>query len=144
MPNTDSFPKVTSDWEGVLAAAEENAALLPDVQAEQTELKQKLEKVKSLKDRQSSFRAAKQETTQELKKTLAEGRQIAEKLRDAAKFKIGRRNERLVQFQVAPLRKRAGKGKAKAKAKKKALVDAAGGGTPTPATAPEHPKPTPA
>jgi hypothetical protein len=129
MPNTDSFPKVTRDWEGVLAAAEENAALLPDVQAEQAELKQKLEKVRSLKDRQESFEAARQEATQELQKTLVEGRQIAERLRDAAKFKIGRRSARLVQFQVAPLRKRGSKSKSKAG---------------SPVTAPEHPKPSPA
>jgi hypothetical protein len=31
---------------------------------------------------------------------------VAERLRDAVKFKIGRRNERLVQFNIAPLRKR--------------------------------------
>ena len=132
MPNTDSFPKVTRDWEGVLAAAEENAASLPDVQSERTALTESLVKVRSLKDRQESFSAAKQEATQELNKVLAEGRQIAEKLRDAAKFKIGRRNARLVQFGVAPLRKRAGKGKKSTPA------------TAAPATAPDPPKPSPA
>lgn len=107
MSNTDSYPKTTGDWEGVLAAAKENEAALPDMQEERTALEQTLAKVKGLKDLQASHAAAKQVATQELKQTLVEGRILAEKLRDAAKFKIGRRSERLVQFKVAPLRKRA-------------------------------------
>lgn len=107
MSNTDSYPKTTGDWEGVLAAAKENEAVLPDMQAERTALEQSLAKAKGLKDLQASHAAAKQVTTQELKQTLVEGRILAEKVRDAAKSKIGRRSERLVQFKVAPLRKRA-------------------------------------
>jgi vacuolar-type H+-ATPase subunit I/STV1 len=145
MPNTGSFPKVTHDWEGVLAAAEENAALLPDLQTEKTGLQQTLEKVRSLKERQASFRAAKQETTQTLKQTLEEGRQLAEKLRDAAKFKIGRRSERLVQFSVAPLRKRPGKKKTPPAAPQGATSAPSTPLTPStplpPVTAPDHPKP---
>jgi hypothetical protein len=109
MPDIGSYPKQTRDWEGVLAAAEENAALLPDIQNETVALKQTLDKVKALKDRQESHRAAGQVTTQELKQTLKEGRDLAAKVRDAAKFKIGRRSERLVQFSVTPLRQRAKK-----------------------------------
>jgi hypothetical protein len=140
MPNKGSFPKTTNDWEGVLAAVEENAALLPDVQAEKTALQAALEKVRSLKDQQTSFRASKQQTTQDLKQALAEGRQLAEKLRDAAKFKIGRRSERLVQFSVSPLRTRPGK--------KQTPPPVAGQGTAhtpstpsAPVTTPDHPKP---
>jgi hypothetical protein len=107
MSNTDSYTQTTGDWEDVLAAAKENEALLPDLQAERTALEQSLAKAKGLKEQQNSFRAARQATTQDLKQTLVDGRQLAEKVRDAAKFKIGRRSERLVQFKVAPLRKRA-------------------------------------
>jgi len=106
MPDIGSYPKQTRDWEGVLAATVENAALLPDVQTETAALQQALSKVKDLKDRQESHRAAGQVTTQELKQTLKEGRDLASKLRDAAKFKIGRRSERLVQFSITPLRQR--------------------------------------
>jgi hypothetical protein len=106
MPNADVYLRVVGDLEGLAGAVDENIALLPDVQAERTALSQSLTKLKTLKDRQISLTAARQETTQELKKALVEGRQVAEKIRDAVKFKIGRRNERLVQFNIAPLRKR--------------------------------------
>lgn len=106
MPDIGSYPKQTRDWEGVLAAAEENAAALPDLQTEKSTLRQTLDKAKTLKDLQASHQAARQETTQALKQVLQEGRDQAAKLRDAAKFKIGRRSERLVQFNITPLRKR--------------------------------------
>lgn len=106
MPDIGSYPKQTRDWEGVLAATAENAALLPDVQTEVAALQQTLSKVRDLKDRQESHRAAGQVTTQELKQTLKEGRDLASQLRDAAKFKIGRRSARLVQWSVTPLRPR--------------------------------------
>jgi hypothetical protein len=106
MPKTDSYFQVVGDLEGLAAAVDENMALLPDVQAERTELAQGLARLKTLKERQKSFTAARQATTQELRKAMADSRQVAEKIRDAVKFKIGRRNEKLVQFNIAPLRKR--------------------------------------
>ena len=106
MPDTGSYPKQTHDWEGVLAAAEENAAALPDLTTENASLRQTLDKARTLKDLQASHQAARQETTQNLKETLKEGRDLASQLRDAAKFKIGRRNARLVQFNITPLRPR--------------------------------------
>jgi hypothetical protein len=106
MPNADVFFRVVGDLESLAGAVDENMAILPDVKAERTALSESLTKIKSLKERQVSLTAARQETTQELLKALAEGRQVAERLRDAVKFKIGRRNERLVQFNIAPLRRR--------------------------------------
>jgi len=106
MPNADVFFRVVGDLEGLAGAVDENMAILPDVKTERTALSESLTKIKSLKERQISLTAARQETTQELLKALAEGRQVAERLRDAVKFKIGRRNERLVQFNIAPLRRR--------------------------------------
>ena len=106
MPDIGSYPKQTQDWEGVLAAAEENAAALPDLTTEKASLRQTLDKARTLKDLQASHQAARQEATQNLKETLKEGRDLASQLRDAAKFKIGRRSARLVQFSVTPLRPR--------------------------------------
>jgi len=106
MPRTDSYFQVVGDLEGLAAAVDENVALLPDLHAERTELAEGLTKLKALKERQRSFAAARQATTQELRKAMADNRQVAERIRDAVKFKIGRRNEKLVQFNIAPLRKR--------------------------------------
>lgn len=109
MPNADVFFRVVGDLEGLAGAVDENMAILPDVKTERTALSESLTKIKALKERQISLTAARQETTQQLLKALAEGRQVAERLRDAVKFKIGRRNERLVQFNIAPLRRRSRK-----------------------------------
>jgi len=38
---------------------------------------------------------------------LARGRDLATQLRGAVRFKLGLRDEKLVQFRIAPLRKRA-------------------------------------
>jgi hypothetical protein len=86
---------------------------LPDVLAERRDLGLCLDKARALKKLQNSYAAARQETTQRLRQVLAEGGELAERLRDAVRFKLGRRNERLVQFRVAPLRKPGRKTKSK-------------------------------
>jgi len=102
MPNVDSYKVVVPEFEGLINAAEENAALLPDVKAEQTELRETITEIKTLKLRQESLRAQRQQATQDLKKAIAKGQDLAGRIRDAAKFKIGRREERLVQFRITP------------------------------------------
>jgi len=104
MPNAESYRTVVPELEGLVAATEENLANLPDVTAELRALKDVIVDIKALKVRQESLTAGKQEATQDLHTALANGQDIAQRLRDAAKFKIGRRSERLVQFRVAPLR----------------------------------------
>jgi hypothetical protein len=44
---------------------------------------------------------------------LAEGKETAERIRDTVKSRLGRRNERLVQFRIAPQRKYRRKAKVK-------------------------------
>jgi hypothetical protein len=105
MANTSSYRKTAPDLESLLAACRENEAILPDILIERTSLESNLTRARTLWERQVSYTAARQEATQQLQQVLAESRQIAERIRDAVKFKIGRRNERLVQFNVAPLRK---------------------------------------
>lgn len=61
---------------------------------------------RALKARQDSARAQRQKLTQELGKLLVEGRENAMRLRGIVKGQIGPKNELLVQFGMAPLRKR--------------------------------------
>ena len=105
MASHTSFKKAAPDFQGLLNACIEHAAILPDLTTERTSLELSLDKAAALWKRQESFTAARQETTQQLQVALRECREASEKLRDLVKGKIGRRNERLVQFKVAPFRK---------------------------------------
>jgi hypothetical protein len=109
MASSQTFKNAAPDLQGLLAACREHEAILPDLTAERTFLEQGLAKATTLWERQKSFTAARQEATQQLKKTMQECFETAEKVRDLVRGTIGRRNERLVQFKVAPLRKPARK-----------------------------------
>lgn len=107
MPNTTTYTSVVEDWERLLSAINEHVGVLPDVSAERLALEQALQDAREEKARQVSYTAARQLATQELEIILDRGREIAMRLRGAAKLKIGPRSELLVQFGVAPLRRRA-------------------------------------
>jgi hypothetical protein len=106
MPNIGNYAKVVQDWTQLLAATEEHAAKMTDLSAERQELEQTLQKAEEVKARQESHTASRQASTQELGEILAHGRDVAMRLRFAAKVKLGPRSEQLVQFGAAPLRKR--------------------------------------
>ncbi len=67
---------------------------------------QLLAEVRGLKARQDELTALRQQVTQQLKEAVARGKEAAIQLRAVVKAKFGPRNERLVQFKMAPLRKR--------------------------------------
>jgi hypothetical protein len=92
--------------ETVLGAVAEHEAVLSHVRSEHQALQQVLGRIQQLKAEQESHRAARQVATQRLNEAIAESRLLVEALRDTAKSKIGRRSERLVQFGVAPQRRR--------------------------------------
>lgn len=105
MPNTNSYNDAIADWERLLAAVEDNLPSLPDLQAEKLALTQFLQEARALRAEQLSFMAARQESTQNLNMVLDSGRDLARRVRAAARYKLGARNERLVQFAIAPLRR---------------------------------------
>jgi hypothetical protein len=111
MPDIGNYAKVVQDWKTILAATEEHATKMPDVETERQELQLTLKKAEEVKARQGSHTASRQAATQELEEVLAFGRDLAMRLRFAAKLGLGPRNEQLVQFGAAPLRSRAGKPK---------------------------------
>ena len=65
-----------------------------------------LKESRDIRGQQESAKAAKQELRQRLDKVLKDGRETARRLRALAKGNLGTDNERLVQFDVAPNRKR--------------------------------------
>lgn len=88
-------------------AMQENADRMPDAAVERAALDTALVEAQDAKSRQDLHTSEKQLATQDLKEAIARGKDVARQIRSAAKFKLGPRNEKLVQFQVAPLRKRA-------------------------------------
>jgi hypothetical protein len=132
MINVRSYGNTIEDWRRLLVAAKENAELLPDLAVETKALSDLLAGAQEAKSRQDLHASEKQRATQDLQSTLAQGKDLAIQIRGAVKFKLGPRNEKLVQFRVAPLRKR-GPRKALAAKKPPVLpVVAAPEGTPQP------------
>jgi hypothetical protein len=106
MPEINSFPDVTDDWLGVLDAAEKNPDLQPIIETERQALSQVLAEVQGLKGRQMELGALRQEVTQQLRAALARGKELVIRIRSVVRGKVGPRNERLVHWRVAPLRRR--------------------------------------
>lgn len=119
MPSTGNYAKVVQGWKQILAATEEHAVKMTDASAERQELEQTLVKAQEIKARQESHTASRQASTQELSEVLAHGNDVAMRLRFVAKVKLGPRNEQLVQFGAAPLRKRKASATGKRKGKPK-------------------------
>jgi hypothetical protein len=106
MPEINSFPDVTDDWVGILDAVEKNPDLQPLIETERQALTQVLAEVQGLKGRQMELGALRQEVTQQLRDALGRGRELVIRIRSVVRGKVGPRNERLVHWRVAPLRRR--------------------------------------
>ncbi len=106
MPVAESYPDTVDDWEGLLTSARNNADKLPDISRHTNALELVLGQTKEVRALQQSHTAARQAATQELRKLLAQGRELAIRLRSVVRGEIGPMNEGLVQFKVKPIRKR--------------------------------------
>jgi hypothetical protein len=106
MARGKSFTGVVGDWKGLLEAVERNPDVQPSVEVERQALAQSLAEAEELKARQDELTARRQEVTQLLKASLEKGKDVAMRVRAITKGKVGPRNEKLVHFKVAPLRKR--------------------------------------
>lgn len=106
MPSLKSYADILRDWELLLEAANDNATELAVAEPQRAALATTLAEVRVTKALQESHKAHRQQMTQELKNLLERGREEARRLRGMAKGLLGTKNERLVQFEVAPLRKR--------------------------------------
>ena len=107
MPRLNSHADIFRDWSGLLEAAQRSPEVLPEVEKERLVLEQSLRESEGLKARQEELTGLRQQVTQQLDAALARGKDAAMQFRAVLKAKFGPRNERLVQFKMAPLRKRA-------------------------------------
>lgn len=106
MASINSYADIIRDWVGLLEAAERNADVQPSIEAERQSLTQALSEAQSLKARQDELTAQRQGITQQLYAELSRGKEAAMRMRAVAKGKLGPRNELLVHFNIAPLRRR--------------------------------------
>jgi hypothetical protein len=107
MTEATSLADQLLEMEGLLAAVDENLQVLPpDIGRYRDPVAQHLADLRTLKVRQESAIALKQEVTQELKAMKAKGRVLVTRLRNVVKANIGHDQERLVHFGIAPFRKR--------------------------------------
>src|SRR6185436_10664667 len=106
MPSVTAQSDITFDWRGLIEATDRNPEMLPIVQGERDALEQFLGSFETLKARQDELKGLRQEVTQQLKEVLVQGKEVAIRIRSVVRGKIGPKNERLVHFNVAPIRKR--------------------------------------
>jgi hypothetical protein len=101
-----SFADILRDWELLLEAANDNEEPLAPAAPVRAALAETLTQVRALKAQQDSHGATRQQMTQELSGLIHDGKELARRLRGLTKGLLGTRTERLVQFNVAPIRTR--------------------------------------
>ncbi|HSK81222.1 MAG TPA: hypothetical protein VLQ45_32510 [Thermoanaerobaculia bacterium] len=100
--------QLTAD-EKAVDRVRESLELTPDVERHRTALDQHLTEMKKVRDQQNLHIANKQAASQQLARMLTDGRELATRLRRVAGANLGLKNEKLVQFGIAPIRKRSRK-----------------------------------
>jgi hypothetical protein len=106
MATKNSFADLMLDWKKVLSACADNAAALTTAEPQRAQVEKMLKEAQDLKAQQDSHTASKQATVQQLSDLLREGREAVRRLRAMVKATLGTDNESLVQFGIAPNRKR--------------------------------------
>jgi hypothetical protein len=106
MPNLNSYADQFRDWDQLLQAFIDNAEVLAPAEPQRAALEKTLTTLRDLKARQDSHTAVRQQMTQDLTTLVHDGREQARRLRGMVKGLLGTKNERLVQFKVAPIRSR--------------------------------------
>lgn len=101
MPIKKAHADVFRDWDAVLGAATQNAALLPGVDPFKAELEGMLAQARDLKIQQETMEGQRRGITQKLKKVIRDGRESVRKVQAFATIHLGSDNMALSQFGVA-------------------------------------------
>ena len=104
MPN--SFADELLDLEELNTAISQNADLVPGALRLLEPFQGVIAKIRILSATQKTLIADKQRMTQDLKAAVAEAKNLAIDIRAIIRGDVGARSEKLVEFGVAPLRKR--------------------------------------
>lgn len=106
MATINSFAKLILSWEKILRACADNANALMTEEPQRAALAAFLQQARELKGRHDSHRAAKQQVRQQLEQVIEGGREAARRLQGKVKGSLGTYDERLTQFNIAPVRPR--------------------------------------
>lgn len=106
MPTNASHADVVTDAEQLLSATEVNQDLVPSVEKHRTAAVQTLAEIKALKTLQKTLTADKQKATKDLQNAVRRLKELTIFLRTAIRGDIGPRTEKLVEFGIAPMRRR--------------------------------------
>jgi hypothetical protein len=106
MQRPTSLADHLQDWETLLAAVNQNAGDLPQLEITRDKLNALLEQARSLLPVQAAQAAAKQSTSQMLEAVLTNGRKVATVIRFTVKEHYGNRSEKLAEFRIRPFRSR--------------------------------------
>jgi hypothetical protein len=109
MASLNSYADIIRFWTKLLDAAVRSPEISAEIERERLLVQQALADVQALKARQDELTALRQQTTQQLRDVVTRGRDAAIQLRAAVKAKLGPRTERLVHFDMTPIRKRSRK-----------------------------------
>ncbi|MEA2599391.1 MAG: hypothetical protein QOF89_383 [Acidobacteriota bacterium] len=111
MPEITAYKGIFRDWEGVSGACAQNAVLLPKSEVIRLELDAIVVQLKDFKVQQEDLAGTRQALTQRIRLLVADGREVARKLRNQIKVELGSKSERLPQFGIAPIRRQVRKAK---------------------------------
>lgn len=109
MPTPSSYSDIITHWRQLLEAAAKSPELKSGIDEERAALEGAIADVEELKARQQELTAYRQEATQRLRAAVQRGRDLALRFRSVARAKVGPYNERMVHFNVAPIRGRSRK-----------------------------------
>ncbi|HYG65688.1 MAG TPA: hypothetical protein VEL74_24100 [Thermoanaerobaculia bacterium] len=100
------FESNLNDWENLLNQVRELAHKYPYLESFRIELEEAAGKARAAKAQQMALQAASQQATHQVATALVQGRDAAIRMRSYLRGCLGFRNEELVRFGVAPIRKR--------------------------------------
>jgi hypothetical protein len=123
MAREPKYGVTLNGWERLLASMEANAQEFPQFETYRVQLKTMLETAREISAQQTAMAASKQDATKRLQGMLVDGRKLANFLRNGVRQHFGNRSEKLVEFDLSPLRTRV---------RKTAQVPAVKPPTPTP------------
>jgi hypothetical protein len=104
MAREPKYGVTINGWERLLASLEANTQDFPQLESYRTQLKAMLEAVRETSAQQAAMAATKQGTTKRLQGMLADGSKLANFLRNGVRQRYGNRAEKLVEFDLKPLR----------------------------------------
>ncbi|HKI02071.1 MAG TPA: hypothetical protein VKK31_08830 [Thermoanaerobaculia bacterium] len=106
MAREPQYGVTLNGWERLLISLEANATDFPQLEVYRALLASMLAQAKEASAQQAVMAASKQGATKRLKEMLGDGRKIATVLRTSVRQLYGNRSEKLVEFDLQPLRAR--------------------------------------